>query len=416
MLIKSLLQKISLTSQAQFLIAYSGGLDSHVLLHVMSVIREKNPQLSIRAIHVNHHLSPNADSWAAHCSEVCHHLNVELVTKHLSLQKMSKQSLEALAREARYEVFADVLQHDEVLMTAHHQDDQAETLLLQLFRGSGIKGLASIAEYSEFARGELLRPMLELPRESLLSYAQQHNLVWIEDESNSQLCFDRNYLRQHILPQLQQRWPSLSKNLSRTASHCAEADRLLQDYAKLQLSNICYSDNTLSVSGLLNYSDAQQRNILRHWLAELKFYLPSEKKLIELQKSVLQAAPDAKPFLSWKGVEIRRYRDKLYAMSPCQLKHDDAQTFIWNLTEDLSLPQLTLTTYQLRAMGLNAQGLQTLVVKFRQGGETIKLNGHTRSLKKLMQDWGIPPWQRQQIPLLYNHDQLIAVYGYCIVD
>lgn len=414
----SILQQIfATTANRRFCIAYSGGVDSHVLLHALAECQKQHADISLRAVHVHHGLSPKADAWASHCKNICDSLNIELLVKKIHVKKTTKQSLENLARIERYAVFKDILQENESLLTAHHQDDQAETLLLQLFRGAGPKGLSAIAQTAKFGKGELLRPLLNFSREELVHYATCCKLTWVEDESNSDVNFDRNYLRHEIFPRLRHRWPGITTTLSRAARHCGEISLILQEDAERCLKNICDTDTkTLSVTYLLELSPAQQRNIIRYWLSIQGFPLPSEKKLLELQQNFLCTRRDAEPLITWQDTEIRRFRSKIYALSPAK-EFDHTQECVWHLTEDLNLPNMeVLKLSSLEKMGIDCLTLQSVVVKFRQGGEKIQYKGLNRSLKKLFQEWHIPTWLRNRIPLLYQHSRLIAVYDYCICD
>lgn len=208
------------TNKTKFLIAYSGGMDSHVLLHSIHDLRRQNPLLKIRAVHIHHGLNPNADYWVKHCSAICEQLNIELIVKTINVKK-NKHSLEALARELRYQEFIKIINTDECLLTAHHADDQAETLLLQLFRGGGPKGLAAMPKYKNFAQGSFLRPLLEFSRKDLYDYACKNQLNWIEDDSNENIGHDRNFVRHKLMPIITERWPGILTTLARSAEHCA---------------------------------------------------------------------------------------------------------------------------------------------------------------------------------------------------
>ncbi len=300
-----------LTQNNKLLVAYSGGMDSHVLLHSLKYLNYE-----LRAVHIHHGLSKNADSWVEHCRTVCADLQIEFIVRYVKVIP-GKHSPEAIARELRYKEFAKLLDKSECLVTAHHADDQAETLLLQLFRGSGPKGLAAMPEHKGFMHGSLLRPLLEFSRADLHQYAQQNNLQWIEDESNENIGIDRNFVRHKLMPIIKEKWPGIIKTLSRSAEHCAEADELLavlagQDYINIKGSK----PNILSIKKLLALSSARQNNVIRYWLHKLDFPTPSSIKLKHIKNDVLNCRIDANPIVNWPGAEIRRYRDDLYVMSP----------------------------------------------------------------------------------------------------
>lgn len=409
----------SLTTARRFLIGYSGGLDSHVLLHAMATIRKQHPEINLQAIHLNHGLSVNAEKWIEHCQKVCAALAVELIVKNIKIDA-ANQSWEAAARAVRYQIFAEHLSADTDLLTAHTKNDQAETLLLQLLRGAGVKGLAAMPMRKKFATSFLLRPLLNFTREQLVSYASHHQLVWVEDESNSNLQYDRNFVRHQILPIIQQRWPDILNSLARSAKHCAEADTVITHLAQDDLQQVyCKEEKVLSIKKLLLLSESRQKYVVREWLQRLHFPLPSEIKLRQILHEVLLCAPDAKPKIEWQGTEIRRYQDKLYALAPLPL-HDANWSSVWDIKMPLVLPNNLgeLSAKITVGDGLLLASEQPLMVRFRQGGERCRPVGRSGShpLKKLFQEWQVPPWLRDRIPLIYVGDQLAAVAGYCVCE
>lgn len=402
-----------LTNKTKFLVAYSGGMDSHVLLHCMHELRHKNPQITVRAIHVHHGLSINADAWVAHCTDVCAKLDIELIIKYVSIAKKDKKhSLEALARDARYKVFAEEINADETLLTAHHADDQAETVLLQLFRGCGPKGLAAMPERKGLALGTLLRPLLAFKRSDLYDYAQQNKLQWIEDESNEHIGYDRNFIRHKLMPIITERWPGITNALARSADHCAAASSLLnilaqQDYLLAQGSKA----NTLSVSKLLLLTPERQNNLIRHWLQTQGAPIPSSIKLQHIITDILSCRVDAHPIVHWQDAEVRRYRDDLYVMPPLGTTTIDL-VIPWDTLTDLELPNNlgTLTPQVLKNFGLESAA-KNITVRFRSRDSKYKLKGRigTHSLKKLFQEKGIPPWQRNSVPLIFQNEELVGI-------
>ncbi len=422
MLNLSLLNQILITNnpQKKYLIAYSGGLDSTALLHLLVTLREQDPTILLTAIHVNHHLSPNAEQWVQHCLQICSQLKVPCIIENVQAKSQIKESPEQAARDARYAALAQHLSSDTVLLTAHTQDDQAETVLLQLLRGSGVKGLSAMPLITPFAKSYLLRPLLATSRAELLSFVLEKNLLWIEDESNQQLRYDRNYIRHQIMPLLQKRWPEANKTLSRAASHCASADQLLVDLAEQDWSK-CKGNqvNTLSCQKLLALTEARRFNVLRYWLQSLQFPLPSTIKLKKIQAEVLFASADAEPLLCWDEVEVRRYRDDLYALPIAKL-FENKVSIDWNLQSELKLPAKmgTLIATSQPNNGLYLPPNSKISIRFRTGGERCHPLGRSGShpLKKLMQEWAIPPWQRDHVPLLFVENELVAVVGYCIAE
>lgn len=412
---------LDLSHQRKFLIAYSGGLDSHALLHFMTMLRAEYPDLQLRAIHVNHNLSINAKSWENHCQRICESLQIECLIKEIEIRSEHNLSLEAVARSLRYQALAESLHTDECLLTAHTKNDQAETILLQLLRGAGPKGLAAMPEKTAFANHWHLRPLLHVTRAEIRQYAYQHNLQWIEDESNFNRNFDRNFIRYEIMPILLQRWPGAITTLSRSAKHCADASKLLTSLAEQDLLQVQGSvPNTLSIAQLLSLSTEHQRNVLREWLLRLQLPLPNEIKIHQIQYEVLLAREDANPTITWQNVEIRRYQDNLYALSPPVVYPDLNWEAVWDTKTPLSLPANLglLRAERIRGEGISLKKVKQIKVHFRHGGERCHPVGRIGShpLKKLMQEWQVPTWERDAIPLLFSEDQLIAVVDHCICD
>jgi len=398
-----------------FYVAYSGGLDSHVLLHSLS----KPDQLytKIKAIHINHQLSPNALEWETHCKSVCRDLKIPYQVLKVDAHSKSGESPEAAARKARYDAFTKIIGANQCLLTAHHQDDQAETVLLQLFRGSGPQGLSAMPELTKFSKGYLLRPLLNTSRAELKDYATKHHLNWIDDESNFDTRFDRNYLRQEVIPLLEKKWPSISNILARVANINAEVSDCLRQLAELDLHEIIQEKDAVNIEKLKFLSFERQKNVIRYWIQKQNLNLPSYKLLEKVLSEVVDADIDADPILCWHAVEVRRYQGALFLMPPIK-KFDTTQIIPWDFSQPLILPnQLgTLNPKNLIEQGLHLESTENLSIRFRQGGERFHPEGRIGShpLKKLMQEWQIPPWERDRIPLLYQNETLIAVVGYAV--
>lgn len=396
-------------------IAYSGGRDSHVLLHAMSALRKTLP-LRLHAIHIHHSLSQNADQWVEHCQAICQDLHIELIIQRINANADVGESPEEIARERRYHVFSSLLQKDDILLTAHHQEDQAETLLIQLFRGAGPKGLAAMPIMKALGQGLHARPLLSITGNAFQQYAEHHQLRWIEDESNQNVDFSRNYIRHHIMPVLKSRWPSVTATLSRVSNHCAEAQQLIET----QAAEDCLvaqgaTPKLLSVSKLTMLDPARQRQVLRTWLARFGT-VPSAVKLHHIQRDLLQSRYDKMPYLRWKGKELRRFRDDLYVVKT-QQPHEAEKNYVWDLTQPLKIPGLEKPLIATPAQGSGlVAAIKTLTVRFRQGGESCRLANRAfhHRLKKLFQEWHIPYWERDRIPLLYQDNELIGIVGYYI--
>ncbi|MEO5574551.1 MAG: tRNA lysidine(34) synthetase TilS [Gammaproteobacteria bacterium] len=428
-----LLQALShFPAASRYWIAYSGGLDSHVMLHAMATLRSALPGVKIHAVHVDHGLQSCSAEWSRHCETVCAAMQIPCNSLTINAHPKSGESPEAAARDARYQAIAALIEEGDCLLTAHHQDDQAETLLLQLLRGAGPHGLASMPECTVFGNGLHARPLLGFTQSDLRAYAQAHDLHWIDDQSNRNTDFNRNYLRHEIMPRLRARWPAVVRTLSRSASHAAEAAHLLDDLAQADLrwvrgitddpSAACAltisrpkpAHDTLFIPRLCELNAVRQRNVLRAWFHQLNLPLPNAVHIAHILNDVLIAAEDSMPCLRWPGAELRRYREHIYAMRPL-LAHDPAVILPWDMQGALPLPADlgTLITTLAQGQGLKAslRGASNITVRFRQGGEHCRPadRGHTHELRKLFQEAGIPPWQRQRMPLIYVGDDLAAV-------
>ncbi len=394
-------------------VGFSGGLDSTVLLHHLAT--SKALLGKIEAVHVHHGLSPQASFWLQHCQAFCEALRVPLQTHHLNLNISS--NIEAQAREARYGVFTLLLEENDALLLAHHADDQAETLLLQLFRGAGVDGLAAMPAQRPLGKGVLLRPLLQCTRNALETYAKQHQLSWIEDESNQDQDFRRNYLRHDILPRLQEKWPQLVNNLSRTAHHCQQAAKHVEQLASIDAADLPLSDAHLPLGPLKTLASDRLANVLRQWLKKNKVRMPSSNALQQLMDELIFVRRDAKPFLQWGEVSLRRYQDTLYLLkktinlpwSPCAWSNFPAPLL-------LDGQRHVVQAKKVMRCGLRVPEGANIYLRPRQDGEFFYWRGQHKSLKKLFQQWCIPPWQREQVPLLFINDKLAMVVGFAIGD
>ena len=416
----TLYQQLRLHSAPAYRVAYSGGLDSHVLLHALVCLRERL-DADIGAVHVNHTLQADADSWEEHCRKVCTDLEVSYESLRVDARAAAGESPEAAARDARYAALAAWLPAGEYLLTAQHQDDQAETLLLQLLRGSGVTGLAAMPVRGELGHGQLLRPLLGVTRRQLQAYAEANGLSWLEDPSNRDMAFDRNFLRARILPLLRERWPSVTALLGRSATHCAEASKLLSQLGEQDLADTrAEQHDRLSLTRLIKFPPERQRNVLRHWIVQATGVMPSTAVLARILNDVLQSRPDAEPCVRWSEYELRRYRDDLYLLQQ-RPEPDTSQVLQWSLPQPLRLPDAggVLNATHLTGRGIRASAVESGVrVGWRRGGERCLPagRGQHHSLKKLFQERGIPPWERSRIPLIYIGDQLAAVAGLWVCE
>jgi tRNA(Ile)-lysidine synthase len=298
-------------------------------------------------------------------------------------------------------------------LSAHHQDDQAETVLLNLMRGSGPAGLAGIGAIRPFAAGWLARPLLDVPRSALLAYAAAHSLTWIEDPSNQDAQFDRNYLRHEVLPRIEARWPNSAQRIRRSADLAGEAAALLADLADEDAARMGGRNDRLSVAGLRDLAPARQRNLLRHVLLRLGLPMPGAAQLEKIVTDLVHARDDAQPLVAWPGALARRYRDQLYLLSATPDADADVVPQLVDAERIVLRRGLGMLVLQPGASrGLSDAVLKhRLELRYRSGGEEIKpINHmHTKKLKKLLQEEGVVPWMRDQVPLLYANGELVAV-------
>ena len=409
----------TLPEDRRYCVALSGGLDSTVLLH--AVARRCS---GVRAVHVHHGLSPNADQWQRHCETLCKQLGVPLDVVTVDVQKDGK-GLEDAAREARYQAFIQQLQPDEILLTAHHGDDQVETLLMRLGRGSGVRGLAGMAARRPLGAGELWRPLLGVSRRELEDYARSHRLSWIEDESNDDLQFDRNFLRHRVMPTLRERWPHLVESWGQSAVLCAESEALLEDYAREDLARLTLESAdphaaagwVLSLPGLQGLSTARRHQVLRVWFRERGVPGLNRDRLAEVDRQLIDGREDAGACVAWEGWALRRFRQGLYLLNGTSL---EAPLPSQPIPVDLSgsgrvvLPGGAVLVFEREDFGGNgprlAAGLPELSIRWRQGGERCQPEGraHSQTLKKLLQEYTLAPWWRARQPLIYSGETLVA--------
>lgn len=391
---------------AAVLVALSGGLDSSVLLHALAH-QPHYRRAGLRALHVHHGLHADADAWADHCTACCAALAIQLQVLRVQVPRDSGHGLEAAARQARRAAFAQVLGEGEWLALAQHRDDQAETFLLRALRASGPDGLAAMQGLRSFAQGMLWRPLLALPRSALHAYAQRHALHWIEDPSNADTGFDRNFLRLQVVPLLRQRWPHADAALARSAQLCGEAGALLEDGDQAALEALReHATAPLSLPPLRALPAPRRARVLRRWVAQAGLPPLPAAGLVVIERTLLHARADAAAQFAWHGATLRGWRDALYAeRDPPPLPADwQAQ---WDGRAPLALPD----GRRLRLLADAPLVFDApLLVRLRQGGERVLLPGrvHSQALKQVLQEAAVPPWQRARLPLLFDAERLLA--------
>lgn len=399
---------------SRFVVAFSGGMDSTVLLHALG--SGKNDfDMPIVALHVNHGLHADAGQWEEHCRAIATALALDYDSITVAVERNSGRGLEAAAREARYRALQQRMRTGDWLLSAHHRDDQAETLLLNLMRGSGMAGMAGIGEKQPLGPGFLVRPLLDVARHDLQVYAETHALEWLEDPSNADSQFDRNFLRREILPAMSRRWPAAKSRLAHSAALAGEASMLLDQLADedLVLAGFAGNPGRIAIAALESLSDARQRNLLRRALRRCGLSAAPSTRLRQILDELMPARPDAEPLVEWPGVKVRRYRDCIYLQAELVEMAPPPEPVLGPENRKLELGSLgNLRMVDGSARGIRAELLAAgLHVRFRTGGEEIRPIGHQRThkLKKLLQQKAVVPWMRDKIPLLYAAGKLVAV-------
>lgn len=394
------------------LLGLSGGVDSVVLLHLLAQLAPRH-SWKLSALHVHHGISPHADDWAAFCRELCAHYSIPLQIERVDIAPLRDMGVEAAARELRHAALAR--QPVDFVALAHHRDDQAETLLLQLLRGAGVKGAAAMAPLQPRAgMPALLRPLLDATRAELLDYAAQHGLRWVDDDSNADDRYPRNYLRHRVLPALEKKFPAYRDTLARSARHFAEAGELLDQLAQQDMQS-ALQDGGLEVARLQALDALRGKNLLRYFIAQQGAPLPESVRLGEMLRQLCTARGDAVVHVAFGNWRIGRFQGRAYVFPDLPQPPADF-CLAWRGEPELELPQLggTLHFRQAEGQGVCAAKLQGgLTLRLRRGSERLRPDAKrpSRSLKNLLQECGIPPWRRDRLPLLYCGEELVAVPG-----
>jgi tRNA(Ile)-lysidine synthase len=441
---------------ARLVAGLSGGADSIVLLDCLQRAARKL-RFRLSALHVNHQLSPNAGRWAAFCRSLCRSRGIPFESVKVLVGR--RGGLEAAARAARYAVFAR--QDCDYIVLAHHGDDQVETLLLQLLRGAGVKGLAAMPFLRDEGGGrraegksrksgssshpdglhpigrspartcagtsfetpgslphpsslKILRPMLDVTRREILDYARERGLKWIEDESNLDARFLRNFLRQEVLPAIERRFPAYRTTVARAARHQAEAAGLLDEMAAADGAGQI-ADGSLAVQALRRLPRARARNLLRYFLDSHGLAMPGTERLEEALRQALAAKDDAKVSIELDGAYVRRFGGRLYVVDARSAPAGFSRR--WDGKGCVDLPELggTLELRRLKGRGISLARLRgaAVTVRLRQGGERIQPDCRRprRSLKNLLQEARVPPWLRERMPLIFHGETLAWVPG-----
>ncbi|MYM67919.1 tRNA lysidine(34) synthetase TilS [Pseudoduganella sp. FT55W] len=416
---------------ARIAVALSGGLDSSALLHLAHAYAKAHG-VTLHAFHVHHGLSPNADAWLAHCEQQCAALGITFAARRIQLQDAKKTGTEAAARKARYAALGALCAEHNValLLTAHHQDDQAETVLLQLLRGSGPAGLSGMdaantaASLLQNASLVMARPLLPVSRKQLESYVAQHNISHIHDESNDDPRYARNALRHTVMPALEQHFPGFQERFARSAQHAQSATRLLTELAEQDLAATLDGDH-IDISKLRALSQDRSYNLLRHWFATRGYSMPSTAWLAEMLTQLLEAKYDAQLLVTHPDCHVRRYRDRLHLTPKLadlegtredQFDDKPGTDFTWNGETELAFPAYGgVLHFEPADDGFDPDWLraQKLLIEFRRGGEKLKLapNRSTRPVKYHYQALNIPAWERGRLPVVKSAKDLLFAAG-----
>ncbi len=423
---KGLVKASQTSNPSPLLIAYSGGIDSHVLLDAAVALWRQGLIAQPKALHFNHRMQSISDQWQAHCEALCRDYQIPIVCQRASQNETEKPLASELdARNARYQFFESELQKDQLLLMAHHQDDQAETLLFRLIRGTGVNGMAGMQAIRQLGEGQLGRPLLDIPREMIESYAKQHQLHWIEDPSNQATHYDRNFIRHQLLPLIQQRWSKANKNIAQFAQLASEQNEILEAMAKQDLMAVCQTKQRPHIDQLLHLPLARMKNLLHYWLKQLSGKSASHQEIMQIiqQLKSCHDREDRKITIKAANGWLREFKKELYFCATDE-PQPLTQAVAWSA---LNQPVTLFAEYQMHCIP-NAQasepsfGLrppkaeEKVSIRPRIGGEKVRLAGqaHHSSLKKVFQASKLPPWKRKWLPIVYYNDSIAVIPGIAV--
>ena len=388
-----------------------------MLLHLMHAL---SPQLSavLACIYINHGLSEHSDNWGKFCRNISNRYAIDFIELKIQEAPPAGVSIEAWAREMRYRLISDEMADGDILMTAHHRDDQVETVLLHLLRGSGPRGLSGMRTIRRFGRGWHARPILDCNRDELLHYATNNKLDYISDESNQDARYDRNFLRKNILPGLRKRWPNLNKTLARAADNQLFAVKILDALGAEDLKAAQGENNrVIDLDKFEKLDEQRQINLIIYWLRILDLPAPGVAHIDEIIKNIILSDYSKTPCTNWPGAEIRRYRRMMYALKPLS-PHNPGARYSWDINRPLTLSYGIIEAAKGTGNGLAAKlcSAGDISIRYRQGGEKIRLaeRRHSITVKDLFQKYGVIPWYRDRIPLIYIDGNLAAIPDICI--
>lgn len=408
---KNIMEKVKKwRKSATWYIAFSGGLDSTALLHALSKISRKEILPPLAAIHIHHNIQKESDTWIKHCQSFCESIQIPL--RVFKLDILSESSSENTARQGRYKVFESFTKENEVIFLAQHKNDQAETMLFRLLRGSGLQGLSGMPRERPLGRGYLYRPLFDISRQDIEQYAKLNNLSWIKDPSNSDIRYSRNYLRHTVFPLLCKRWPRSCEAMFRTSEHCNEAKILLNEVAHEDMKKMPKDSNeswlkvpSLSLDFITTFSPERQRNLLRYWLSKFTC-MPDTKHWIGWE-NLRDSPKDNQARWKLNGGEMRRTSGRIWWLSNIWLTSPPPLTTVAKFNNIILLPNNG--SVQLSG-GLICSHLD---IRYRRGGEILSIpNRGNRTLKKVMNELHIPLFIRDRLPLLYYKKELITIANF----
>ncbi|WP_062264736.1 tRNA lysidine(34) synthetase TilS [Endozoicomonas arenosclerae] len=408
-------------------VAYSGGVDSTVLLHLLVSLKQQGLIKSLTALHIHHGLSVNADRWADHCKGLCSQWDVPLKVVRVSIEDSS--DIERQAREARYAVFEEYLPEGGYLLMGHHQDDQAETVLFRLLRGSGLDGVAGMSVSRKLGHGYLLRPLLNISRQAIEKYSKNNRLVYVEDDSNTDQRFRRNFIRHNLMPQIEAQWPGVATRLARFSEDVTEANDLLLKQTERQAqviiqappSRLWGSRKIIDIEALEKLDDASARRVVRFWLANHGVNMPDRVRLQSVFGDLINASEGADPIVDIESFQLRRFSGKL-VLVPKSAESEPADEVIWNWQEQSRLPLPcsggVLSVEPCGGVSLPAAGVKVLSRSQLPSGLKVAAKGRRgrKTIKRWLQDYQVPPWVREIIPFVFYEDELVALPGVFVTE
>ena len=393
----------------EFLVAYSGGVDSTALLYLDNLLAKKN-NVSIRAVHINHNLSKESNEWEKHCEKVCIEFKIPIKTKNINIVISKGDSIEERAREERYKSIYQLISNGTMLMTAHHADDQAETLLNQLFRGAGSKGMSAMPKIKSIKKHAYhIRPFLNISKTEINNFINYLNLEYIQDLSNYNINYSRNFIRKEIMPVIKRKWPSCTLTISRAAFNLAESAKLNEDLALIDIDNYLHEDVNKIKTAVRELKRHRFNNIIRFWIKKNNFRMPSLEQINSIYTNILNASDSKVAFFSCSEYEIRKYSDYLEIMKPLK-SHDPSKLYKWKYNENLVIPDLGINIpWGKLEEKLGCKLLEDAEVRFRMSGKNINL-GSSKTVKDYMREAKIPHWKRNRVLLIFVNKDLRVIW------